>query len=423
MKQIVIPYAPREIQNFLHKKCDNNRFNVVIVHRRGGKTVFAINHLIKAALTSTKPYPRYAFISPYRLQGKSTAWDYMKQFSATIPGVKFNESELRVDFSINNSRIQILGGENSAAIRGQYFDGIVCDETQNLSPDLFDTILRPCLSDRKGFAIFIGTPMGRNWFYELHEKAKTSKDWFTKVFRASETKIIAQDELDAAKQTMSPESYEQEFECSFQAGISGSYFGSIIEELEESGNIKNFDIDDSLDVETWWDLGMNDSTVITFAQRRTNGEIRIIDCYENSGEGLEHYINVIDNKPYTYSKHIAPHDIRVREIGTNKSRWETAKELGLEFDIAPKLSVEDGIEQVRRMLPKCFFHKNNCNKLVEALKSYCKRWDEKNNCFRNKPLHNWASHFCDSVRYGAVTEPLETSDWDKPIEVVTNYIV
>ena len=133
-----------------------NRFNVVIVHRRGGKTVFAINHLIKAALTNTKPYPRYAFISPFRLQGKSTAWDYLKQFSSAIPGTKFNESELRVDFSVNNSRIQIIGGENSSAIRGQYFDGIVCDETQNLSPDLFDIILRPCLSDRKGFAIFIG---------------------------------------------------------------------------------------------------------------------------------------------------------------------------------------------------------------------------------------------------------------------------
>ena len=422
MKQIVIPYKPREIQNFLHKKCDMNRFNVVIVHRRGGKTVFAINHLIKAALTNTKPYPRYAFISPFRLQGKSTAWDYLKQFSSAVPGTKFNESELRVDFSVNNSRIQIIGGENSAAIRGQYFDGIVCDETQNLSPDLFDTILRPALSDRKGFAIFIGTPMGRNWFFELHEQAKHTKDWFTKVFKASETKIIAQEELDAAKATMSPESYAQEFECSFQAGISGSYFGKSMEELEQKKRITNFEIDENLEVETWWDLGMNDSTVITFAQRHGD-EVRIIDCYENSGEGLEHYMNVIDDKPYTYSKHIAPHDIRVREIGTNKSRWETAREMGLEFDIAPKLSIEDGIEQVRRMLPKCYFHKNNCKKLIEALKSYCKRWDEKNNCFRNKPLHNWASHFCDSVRYGAIVEPVERSDWSKPVRVDTNYII
>ena len=422
MKQIVIPYKPRELQNFLHNKCDKNRFNVIIVHRRGGKTVFAINHLIKKALTNKKPYPRYAFISPYRLQGKATAWDYLKQFSATIPGVKINESELRVDFNVNNSRIQIIGAENSSAIRGQYFDGIIVDETQNIAPDLFDTILRPCLSDRNGFAIFIGTPRGRNYFYQLHQLAKQTEDWFTCVFRASETKIIHEKELTDAKAIMSPEAYEQEMECSFQAGISGSYYGAMMESLDKNGHIKDFEIDDSQEVETWWDLGMNDSTVITFVQR-TKNEIKVIDSYENSGEGLEHYLNIIDSKPYIYSKHIAPHDIRVRELGTNKSRWESAKEMGLEFDIAPKLSVEDGIEQVRQLLPKCWFHKRNCNKLVEALKSYCKRWDEKNNCFKNRPLHNWASHFADSFRYGAIVEPIERSDWKKPIRVNTNYII
>ena len=422
MKQIVIPYKPREIQNFLHKKCDTNRFNVIVVHRRGGKTVFSINHLIRAALTNKHPYPRYAFISPYRLQGKSTAWDYLKQFSATIPGVKFNESELRVDFNVNNSRIQIIGAENSNAIRGQYFDGIIVDETQNVAPDLFDTILRPCLSDRGGFAIFLGTPKGRNYFYELHEMAKHTKDWFTCIFKASKTKIIDQKELDAAKSVMSPEAYAQEMECSFQAGISGSYYGSMIEGLESQGRIKNFEIDNELETETWWDLGMNDSTVIVFVQRFKE-EVRIIDCYENSGEGLDHYMNIIDSKPYNYSKHIAPHDIRVRELGTNKSRWETAKELGLEFDIAPKLSVEDGIEQSRRMLPKCWFHKSNCKKMVEALKSYCKRWDEKNNCFKNRPLHNWASHYADAFRYGSIVEPINRSDWKKPIKVNTAYIV
>ena len=422
MKEIVIPYSPRKIQNFLHQKCQKHRFNVIIVHRRGGKTVFAINHLIKSALTNKRPYPRYAFISPYRLQGKSTAWDYLKQFSAAIPGVKFNESELRVDFDINNSRIQIIGAENSNAIRGQYFDGIIVDETQNIAPDLFDTILRPCLSDRNGFAIFIGTPKGRNYFYQLHQLAKQTEDWFTCVFKASETDIIDKKELQAARAIMSEEAYAQEMECSFQAGISGSYYGSIMENLEKNGRFKNFEIDDSAETETWWDLGMNDSTIITFVQRSKN-EIKVIDCYENSGEGLEHYLNIIDSKPYTYSKHIAPHDIRVRELGTNKSRWESAKELGLEFDIAPKLSVEDGIEQVRQLLPKCWFHRQNCNKLIEALKSYCKRWDEKNNCFRNRPLHNWASHFADSFRYGSIVEPIERSDWKKPISVDTNYIV
>ena len=304
MKEVVIPYKPRVLQNFLHKKCDKNRFNVIIVHRRGGKTVFSINHLIRAALTCKRPYPRYAFISPYRLQGKATAWDYLKQYSATIPSVKFNESELRVDFSINSSRIQIIGAENSNAIRGQYFDGIIVDETQNVAPDLFDTILRPCLSDRGGFAIFIGTPRGRNYFYELHEMAKHNQDWFTCIFKASQTKIIDNKELTSAKDVMSPEAYAQEMECSFQAGISGSYYGNIMEELDQKGRIKDFDIDDEMETETWWDLGMNDSTVIIFAQRH-EGEIRIVDYYENSGEGLEHYLNIIDSKPYNFSKHIA----------------------------------------------------------------------------------------------------------------------
>jgi hypothetical protein len=172
---------------------------------------------------------------------------------------------------------------------------------------------------------------GRNYFYELHEMAKHTNDWFTCIFKASETDIIDNKELTAAKDVMSPEAYQQEMECSFQAGISGSYYGNLIEELDKKGRIKDFEIDDEMETETWWDLGMNDSTVILFAQRH-NGEIRIIDSYENSGEGLDHYLNIIDSKPYNFSKHIAPHDIRVRELGTNKSRWETAKELGLEFD-------------------------------------------------------------------------------------------
>ena len=422
MATIEIPYKPRELQKFLHENISKHRFSVLVLHRRAGKTVMCINHMIREALLNPNPSSRYAFLSPTFKQGKATAWDYIKTYAGKIPGTKFNESELRCDFP-NGSRITILGGENDQALRGIALDGCVFDETQSISPSLFPEIIRPALADRKGWCVFIGTPKGRNYFYDLYCQAKGEKDWYAAIFKASETKILDEEELRSARQMMSEDLYDQEFECSFQAAITGSYYGAVIERLEKENKITDDLYDESLDVETWWDLGMNDSTVITFAQRRPSGEIRIIDCYENSGEGLEHYINIVDSKPYKYSKHIAPHDIRVREIGTNKSRWETAKELGLEFDIAPKLSVEDGIEQVRRMLPKCFFHKNNCNKLVEALKSYCKRWDEKNNCFRNKPLHNWASHFCDSVRYGAVTEPLERSDWSKPIRVDTNYIV
>lgn len=422
MGVIEIPYKPRELQNFLHKKIDIHRFSVLVLHRRAGKTVMCINHLLKAALTNPLPNSRYAFVSPTFKQGKSTAWDYIKTFAGKIPGVKFNESELRCDLP-NGSRITILGAENDQAIRGIALDGCVFDETQNMRPTLFPEIIRPALADRKGFCIFIGTPKGRNYFYDLHQQAKDEKDWYTCVFKASETKILDKEELKSAQNMMSEDLYEQEFECSFQAAITGSYYSHILEQLEMEGKIKSVPYDENLGTETWWDLGMNDQTCIWFAQRH-KGEIRLIDYYENAGEGLEHYANIVDSKDYRYTRHIAPHDIRVRELGAyGKSRLESALELGISFEVAAKLSIEDGIEAVRKALPNCVFDKNNCHQGLECLKSYQKRWDEQNQCFRNKPMHNFASHGADAFRTGIVGYGAEITNWKKRIPVNTKYIV
>ena len=422
MATIEIPYKPRELQKFLHENIDKHRFSVLVLHRRAGKTVMCLNHMIKAALLNPNPSSRYAFLSPTFKQGKATAWDYIKTYAGKIPGTKFNESELRCDFP-NGSRITILGGENDQALRGIALDGCVFDETQSISPSLFPEIIRPALADRKGWCIFIGTPKGRNYFYDLYCQAKGEKDWYAAIFKASETKILDEEELRSARQMMSEDLYDQEFECSFQAAITGSYYGAIIERLEKENKITDDLYDESLDVETWWDLGMNDQTVIWFVQRYRN-EIRLIDYYEAAGEGLDHYANVIDAKPYEYSKHIAPHDIKVRELGAyGKSRLESALELGIAFEIAPKLSIEDGIEAVRKALPNCLFDKNKCGKGIEAMKAYQKRWDEKNQCFRNKPLHNFASHCADAFRTGIVGYGVQATDWKKEIPVNTNYII
>jgi|TARA_X000001388_G_scaffold28287_1_gene19960 phage terminase large subunit len=422
MPNIVIPYRPRELQNFLHKKIDKNRFNVLVLHRRAGKTVMMINHMLRSALTNPLPNSRYAFLSPTFKQGKATAWDYIKTYAGKIPGTKFNESELRCDLP-NGSRITILGAENDQALRGIFLDGCVFDETQSIKPTIFPEIIRPALADRKGWCVFIGTPKGRNYFYELHQKAKENKDWYTCVFKASETKILDEEELKAAQAVMSEDLYSQEFECSFQAAITGSYFGSIIEDLEKQSRICDVPHDDNLDVETYWDLGLNDSTSIWFAQRY-KGEIRLIDYYENSGYGLDHYSNILDQKGYEYSKHIAPHDIKVREIGNlGKSRLESALELGISFEVAPKISIEDGIEAVRKALPNCWFDKSKCKDAIEYLKAYQKRWDDRNQCFKNKPLHNYASHCADSLRTGIIGYGAEISNWKENIPVNTNYIV
>jgi len=422
MPNIVIPYKPRELQNFLHKEIDKHRFNVLVLHRRAGKTVMCINHIIKAALTNPLPNPRYVFVSPYRLQGKATAWDYLKTYAGKIPGTKFNESELRCDFG-TGARITIVGAENDQSLRGVFLDGVVCDETQNIKPSLFPEVLRPALADRKGWCVFIGTPKGQNYFYELHKQAQSTKDWYTCVFKSSETKILDSEELEAAQQVMSPELFDQEFECSFQAAITGSYYGTIIESLDSNKRITEVSYDEDLDVETWWDLGMNDQTCIWFVQRFKN-EIRLIDYYESSGEGLDHYAKIINNRGYEYSKHIAPHDIKVRELGNyGKSRLDSAAELGINFEVAPKLSIEDGIEAVRKALPNCWFDKNKCQKAIEYLKAYQKRWDDKNQCFKNKPMHNFASHCADAFRTGIVGYGADASNWKKEIPVNTNYIV
>ena len=422
MPEVIIPYKPRKLQKFLHNQIPKHRFNVIIAHRRSGKTVLCINHLIRAALTNPQPNPRYAFIAPTFKQGKSTAWDYIKNYCRNIPYIKFNESELRCDFP-NGSRITILGAENDQALRGIFLDGCVFDETQNISPVLFPEIIRPALADRKGWCIFIGTPKGQNYFYKLHKQALEEEDWWTATYKASQTKVLDDKELSAAQRVMSKDLYEQEFECSFQAAITVSYYGKIIEELEGSNRITDVPYDENLKTETWWDLGLKDSTAIWFVQR-LQSQLRVIDYYENSGEGLDFYADVLDSKPYKYDRHIAPHDIKVRELGAyGKSRLETALELGISFDVAPKLSIEDGIEMVRKTLPQCYFDKNKTYQGTEALKAYQKKWDERNQCFKNRPTHNFASHPSDAFRTGCTFFGGKVSNWKKRIKVNTSYIV
>ena len=272
-----------------------------------------------------------------------------------------NETELRIDL-FNGSRIQIFGADNPDSIRGMGFDGVVLDEYAIMSTRVWTEIIRPAIADKLGWVLFIGTPMGHNQFWEVYDYAlRGHKDWYGKLYKSSDTKVIPDEELEQARSIMTPEQYDQEFECSFQAAITGSYYGALIEGLEAQSRVTEVPCDDNLDVETWWDLGLNDSTAIWFVQKY-KGEIRLIDYYENAGYGLDHYVSILDQKGYDYSKHIAPHDIKVREIGNfGKSRLESALELGIAFEVAPKLSIEDGIEAVRKALPNCWFDKNICS--------------------------------------------------------------
>ena len=397
---IEIPYEPRELQRKLHNQMALKRWGVVVCHRRFGKTVWAINHILRAALMCEKNNPRLAYMAPTYRQAKNVAWDYIKQYAGKIPGVRFHETELRCDLP-TGARISLLGAENPDSLRGIYLDGCVMDEVADMPENVFPEVLRPALSDRKGFCIFLGTPKGHNAFYEKYEEAVANDDWLAAVYKASETGILDQEELDAAKVMMSSDQYAQEFECSWNANVPGAVYGKELEEAQADGRITNVPYNPASKVNTFWDLGVGDSTAIFFTQN-IGRAVHVIDYYEARGEGLPHYCKVLSSKNYLYGEHNAPHDIEVRELGTGKSRREIAWDLGLNFRVVPKLPIEDGIHAAQMLIPRLYFDREKCKYGLECLRQYHRAYNERTRRFRATPVHDYSSHAADAFRYLAV---------------------
>ena len=360
----------------------------------------AINHLLRAAVLCPKKAPRYAYLAPTYRQAKAVAWDYLKQFAGGIPGIKFHETELRCDLP-NGGRISLLGAENPDSLRGIYLDGCFMDEVADMPEKVFPEVIRPALSDREGFCYFVGTPKGQNAFFEMYEQATNNDDWYTAVHKASETAILNATELRSAKEAMTSDQYAQEYECSWVANVPGAIFGKELEAAMEEGRISRVPHDPTVKVDTFWDLGVGDSTAIWFVQS-VGRAVHFIDCYENRGEGLPHYVNVLSKKNYLYGDHFAPHDIEVRELGSGKSRREIAWDLGLNFRVVPKLPLEDGLHAAQMLIPRSWFDAEKCKQGLVALRQYHRGYNERARSFRTTPVHDWSSHFADALRYTAV---------------------
>ena len=395
--RIVIPYQPRNWQQRLHES--TKRWNVLVIHRRGGKTVASLNHLQRDALRT--PNARYAYIAPTYKQAKNIAWDLIKKYARVIPGVEFNEAELTVKYP-NGSKLTLYGADNPDSLRGIALWGVVFDEYSQQPSNIFSEIIRPALSDHEGYAIWIGTPKGKNQLYDLYEKGKLTKNWLSMLLTAIDTGIIPQAELDDARKVMTDDEFNQEYMCSFDAAIRGAYYSKELELARSQNRITKVPYDQMLKVHTWWDLGVGDSTTIGFFQVY-GMQWRMIDYYEASGEGLPHYINLLQSKGYSYGNHFAPHDIRVRELGSGKSRLEIAAELGLEFQVAPNVAIDDGINAVRMRFNTLWIDEDNCKRFIEAISQYRKEWNDKMGEYKPRPLHDWTSHAADMLRYWAVT--------------------
>jgi phage terminase large subunit len=399
-KTIEIDYTPRKLQQELHQMLDANRFNVLVMHRRFGKTVCAVNHLLKRAIEETKPSPRLAYIAPTYRQAKNVAWDYIKQFAGKIPNTKFHETELRCDLP-NGARISLLGAENPASLRGIYLDFCVMDEVADMPQSIFPEVIRPALSDRKGGCAFIGTPKGHNYFHDLWQAAESTKGWERKMYKASETELLDKEELLAAQATMTDDQYNQEFECSWVANVPGSIYGKELQQADDENRITSVPHQPDHKVSTFFDIGMNDSTAIWYTQEIGRGQIHVIDYDEDRGEGLPHYVNLLKSKPYTYGNHYGPHDLEVREMGTGKSRREAAYKLGLDFRIVPRLPIDDGIHAARMLIPRCHFDRDNCRQGLENLRHYHRAYNDRTRTFRDNPVHDFSSHAADAFRYMA----------------------
>ncbi len=376
------------------------RWACLVAHRRAGKTVSCVADLIDAALRCQNPDPRFAYVAPFYVQAKDVAWGYLKRFTAPIDGVKFNEAELRVDLP-NGARIRLYGADNYDRMRGVYLDGVVLDEYADMPPAAWTEVIRPALADREGWAVFIGTPKGRNEFFRIWGLAQDDPSWFAMMLKASESGLVKQTELDDAAKDMTPEQYAQEFECSFDAAILGAYYGSDIARAEREGRVGMFPLDPLLPVHTAWDLGIGDSTAIWLWQAAPDG-LRVIGHIEDHGKALPHYVGELSALGYRYGLDFVPHDAKARELGTGRTRVETLISLGRKPQLVPAHTVEDGINALRVMFPRIRFDAEATKHGLEALRQYRTDFDEKTKAFKNTPRHDWTSHSADAARYMAI---------------------
>ena len=392
-RRVILDYVPRGAFKEFHNR--KQRWACLVAHRRAGKTVSAVNDIIRGAFMSKSPNPLFGYIAPYRSQAKSVAWDYIKRYAAPITKAA-NEADLTVEL-YNGSKIRLFGADNADAMRGLGFDGIYMDEYGDFKPSVWGHVIRPTLSDKQGWAVFGGTPKGKNQFWEVHQMARLNpKEWFNLTLKASQSGILPQSELMAVQKQISEDQYMQEYECSFEAAILGAFYGIEMREATEEKRVNRVEYDPSLPTFTAWDLGYRDDTAIWWYQVM-HKEIHVIDYHSVSGAGIKEIAEVVMSKPYHYAKHFLPHDARAKTLAAQgKSIVEQlGGYLGMSnLAIVPELSVQDGIQAVRQTLPRCWFDELKCLEGIEALRQYQREYDEDKKSYRASPRHDWTSHPC-----------------------------
>lgn len=455
---IRIPYKPRNWAKPMHASF--KRWFALVLHRRAGKTTSWLNHHQRAAtddawearrLKTLEPkftdseikelleFRYYAHVLPSATQARAVAWDKLKYIAWPIPGIKISERDMSITYPAPPWQpravrvVRLFGADNIDAHRGGALSGLSLDEFSQHPPGIFGEVLSKSLADHLGYAAFLGTIKGKNQLYQAHEKNKANPEWFT-LWRDVNASLAMeegatitalrramQDDLGLIQSgMMTQEEYDQEWFLSPHAAIKGAYYAKQLAAAYRSGRIRRFEHDPALKVHDVWDLGKGPNMAVGCFQR-FGREMRMIDYLQgNESDGIPHLIRELQRKPYIFGKHFAPHDIRATELGTGKTRLETAAALGWEFEIVPELTVADGINAGQLLFPRLWINADPetgdgpCGAFVEAIGQYRREWDERRGQFKDNPVHDWASHPADMYRYAAIVETKMTNEKTAP---------
>lgn len=453
--EIVIPYKPRLWARPFHESfC---RWAAIVLHRRAGKTTATLNHHQRAAIDDAWEAARlkhlepkftdaeveellqhrqYGHILPMLGQAKSVAWEPLKRIAAVIPNAKPNESELSIKYprtpkksrvavpvtgelnpDANSTTVRLFGADNPDGFRGLPFSGVAYDEYSQQPPNIHGEVVSKALADHLGYGIFEGTIKGKNQLYRTYEAAKADASWFT-LWQDVDTTLATeegativairramQDDLAQITQGLMLQSeYDQEWYLSPSAAIKGAYYGKLLEQAIKDGRIGKVPYDPALPVYDVWDLGKGPRMSVGMFQR-FGRSVQMIDYLQGTeNDGLPQVIAKLKERPYVWGKHFAPHDIKATDIGTGKTRLETAMALGWTFLEVPDIGVDNGINAGRLLFPRLWVDEPKCYQFLDAIGQYRQEWDDRKGMFRDAPLHDWASHPADMFRYAAVIE-------------------
>lgn len=421
-------FKPRPYQLPILKALDSGYKRVLaVLPRRAGKDITALNYVIRQMWENPGVY---YYIFPTYSQAKKVIWDSItnegKRILDYFPSelvLQMNSQEMKIRMIAKDGKtslFQLIGSDNYDSLMGTNPRGCVFSEYALQDP-LAYTFIRPILTANGGWALFISTPRGKNHLWTLYQLSKESPDWFSYKLTVEDTKHINLGEIEKERREgiMSEDMIQQEYYTSFEMGVEGSYYNRYIDKCRREERIGKVPWESGFKVHTAWDIGVRDQTSIIFFQ--TIGQtVRIIDSYENSKQGLEFYAEILANKPYLYGTHIAPHDIRVQEWGSGITRFEKARQLGINFTIAQKYEIPDGIEACRSLFSKIWFDEEKCVGLINALENYRQEYNSKKKVYLPRPLHDFSSHYADAFRYLAVSLP-RTQDGLSADELETRY--